>query len=178
MALLAIVALAALASGCGDDGDSGGYGASSDARSGGAGADTGGGANLIAARDASGSDAKKRGPQVKVIDSDYGRVLADGRGEAVYLFDREKGSGSECYGACAKAWPPLLAQAGGPVAADGASQKLLGTTRRRNGRLQVTYAGHPLYYYVHDAPGEILCHDVAEFGGLWLVVRPNGRPAP
>jgi hypothetical protein len=42
----------------------------------------------------------------------------------------------------------------------------------------VTYAGQPLYYYVHDAPGEILCHDVAEFGGLWLVVRPNGRPAP
>ncbi len=71
------------------------------------------------------------------------------------------------------AWPPLLAK-GKPRAGDGARKGLLGTTRRRDGRLQVTYAGHPLYYYVEDAPGRILCHNVDEFGGLWLVVKPNG----
>ena len=59
-------------------------------------------------------------------------------------------------------------------AGDGARKGLLGTTRRRNGKLQVTYAGHPLYYYKDDSPGRILCHNVEEFGGLWLVVKPNG----
>jgi predicted lipoprotein with Yx(FWY)xxD motif len=172
-ALLAIVACAVIVSGCGD-GDSGGYGGSSGARPDGDGAAP----SLIAARDASRPSARGGGPRVEVVDSDYGRVIADGKGEALYLFDREKRGRSACYGDCAKAWPPLLAEAGGPVAAEGARQGLLGTTRRRNGKLQVTYAGHPLYYYVHDTPGEILCHDVAEFGGLWLVVRPNGRPAP
>ena len=174
---IALLAAAALAGGCGD-GDSGGYGGSSDTEAGSEGEQAGGRGALIAARDAARPSTARPGPQVKVVSSDYGRVIADRKGEAVYLFDREKRGRSECYGACAEAWPPLLAGAGGPVAADGASQALLGTTRRRNGKLQVTYAGHPLYYYVHDTPGEILCHDVAEFGGLWLVVRPNGRPAP
>ena len=55
---------------------------------------------------------------------------------------------------------------------------LLGTTRRRSGRRQLTYAGRPMYHYVADAPGRILCHDVAEFGGTWLVLRPDGTAAP
>ena len=76
---------------------------------------------------------------------------------------------------CAKAWPPVLTK-GKPRAGDGAKQRLLGRTERRNGRRQVTYDGHPLYYYVDDSPGNILCHDVDEFGGLWLVVEPNGKP--
>jgi len=121
--------------------------------------------------------ASAPGLRIQAVESDYGSVIADGRGEALYLFGREKGRQSECYGACAKAWPPVLAK-GAPLAAHGARQELLGTTRRRNGKLQVTYAGNPLYRYVHDSPGEILCHDVREFGGLWLVVRPSGRPAP
>jgi predicted lipoprotein with Yx(FWY)xxD motif len=174
--LLAVVTLGTILTGCGEGG-SGGYGGSDTGPSG-AGETRGEGKALIAARDASATAAANRGPRLKVVDSDYGRVIADRKGEALYLFDREKKGSSECYGACAKAWPPLLARGGPPRAADGASQRLLGTTRRRNGDLQVTYAGHPLYYYVHDTPGEILCHDVAEFGGLWLVVRPNGRPAP
>jgi predicted lipoprotein with Yx(FWY)xxD motif len=62
-----------------------------------------------------------------------------------------------------------------PVAGDGIRQSLLGTTRRRDGKLQVTYAGHPLYYYANDGKGEIKCQNVSEFGGLWLVVRPNGK---
>lgn len=116
------------------------------------------------------------GKQVKVVSSQYGRVIADRKGEAFYLFDKEDGKRSECYGACAKAWPPVLTK-GKPKAGAGAKQGLLGTTKRRNGKLQVTYAGQPLYYYVDDSPGTILCHDVEEFGGLWLVVKPNGKAA-
>lgn len=115
----------------------------------------------------------KKGAVVKVVDSQFGRVVADRTGEALYLFDKEKGRRSRCYGDCAVAWPPLLAK-GTPRAGDGARKGLIGTTRRRNGKLQVTYAGHPLYYYKDDSPGRILCHNVEEFGGLWLVVKPNG----
>jgi predicted lipoprotein with Yx(FWY)xxD motif len=118
----------------------------------------------------------RRGKVVKVVDSQFGRVIADGKGEAYYLFDKEQSKKSECYGACARAWPPVLTK-GRPRAGRGAKAGKLGTTRRRNGKLQVTYAGRPLYYYVDDAPGTILCHDVPEFGGTWLVVKPNGRAA-
>ena len=116
---------------------------------------------------------RRRGAVVKVVDSKYGRVLADRHGEAFYLFDKEDAQRSECYGACASAWPPVLAR-GTPRAGSGATASLLGTTTRRDGRRQVTYAGHPLYYYVQDAPGTILCHDVFEYGGRWLVVAPSG----
>ena len=117
-----------------------------------------------------------KGTRVKVVSSDYGQVIADGKGEAFYLFDKENSKKPRCYGACASAWPPVLTK-GKPVAGSGAKQSLLGTTNRANGKLQVTYAGQPLYYYVDDSPGTILCHDVEEFGGLWLVVKPNGRAA-
>lgn len=117
--------------------------------------------------------AAPKGALVKVVDSQFGRVLADKRGEAFYLFDKEKGKKSRCYGDCAEAWPPVVTK-GKPRAGKGADRSLLGTTRRRNGKLQVTYAGHPLYYYEHDEPGTILCHNVDEFGGLWLVVDRNG----
>ena len=118
---------------------------------------------------------RKRGTRIKAVDSQFGMILGDGRGQAVYVFDKEQSRTSECYGDCARAWPPVLAK-GRPVAGRGARKRLLGTTRRRNGRRQVTYDGRPLYYYVDDAPGRVLCHNVLEFGGLWLVVRPDGSP--
>lgn len=123
------------------------------------------------------ADASKRqrGTKVTVVNSNFGRVIADGRGEAVYLFDKDKRGKSRCYGTCARAWPPLLTK-GKPRAGKGVKQKWLGTTKRRNGKRQVTYRGQPLYYYVDDRPGLILCQNVREFGGLWLVVKPNGRP--
>jgi len=116
-----------------------------------------------------------KGKALKAVGSEYGRVVADGRGEAFYLFDKEKGKRSRCYGACAEAWPPAITR-GKPRGFGDVKQKLLGTTRRKNGKLQVTYKNHPLYYYVDDSPGTILCQNVAEFGGLWLVVKPNGNP--
>ncbi len=107
--------------------------------------------------------------------SAYGRILFDGRGFALYAFTRDPRGRSVCSGACATAWPPYLVN-GRPHAAAGVRSSLLGTTRRANGRLQVTYNGRALYYYIGDRrPGQVTCQNVNEFGGLWLVMRPNGR---
>ena len=119
--------------------------------------------------------AAKKGRTVKLVGSQFGRILGDAKGQAFYLFDKEKTKKSECYGSCAKAWPPVLTK-GRPRAGKGARRGLLGTTRRRDGKLQVTYAGRPVYYYKDDGPGRVLCHNVDEFGGLWLVARANGMP--
>ena len=108
--------------------------------------------------------------------SAYGRMLFDGQQQAIYLFDRETGSRPRCYGECAAAWPPVLAD-GQPRAKGAVRDDLLGTVERRDGKVQVTYAGHPLYYYAHEGPGQVLCHDIVEFGGTWLVVTPRGEPA-
>jgi predicted lipoprotein with Yx(FWY)xxD motif len=114
-------------------------------------------------------------PTVEVHGSRYGRVLTDGAGRTLYLFTREPSARSRCYGACAKAWPPLIAR-GRLAAGRGARDGLLGVTRRRDGRRQVTYRGHPLYYYVGETrAGQILCQNVVEFGGTWLVVSPAGK---
>ena len=123
----------------------------------------------------SSSSSSRRGASVKVTNSRYGRMLFDGKRRALYLFTRERTSRSRCYGDCASAWPPFLTR-GKPRAGSDVRSSLLGTTRRRDGKLQVTYRGQPLYYYVDDGPGQVLCQDVVEFGGTWLVIRPDGRP--
>jgi predicted lipoprotein with Yx(FWY)xxD motif len=100
--------------------------------------------------------------------SQYGRILFDNRGFVVYAFTHDAPGRSRCTGACAKAWPPYIVKRA-------PTGKLLGAARRADGRLQVTYAGKPLYYYVGDRrPGQILCQNVKEYGGLWLVLRPDG----
>lgn len=109
-----------------------------------------------------------------VRSSEYGRILFDGRGFVLYGFTADRTRRSVCRGACAAAWPPYVVT-GTPRARSGVKQSLLGTIRRADGKRQVTYAGRPLYYYVGDRrPGQILCQDVFEFGGDWLVVRPSG----
>ena len=116
----------------------------------------------------------KSGPKLKVIDSDYGRILADGHGRALYLFTADHGPGSDCSGACAVAWPPYIVKSR-PVAGRGTRGGLPGTTKRSGGALQATYAGHPLYYYEGDrARGEVNCQAAYEFGGYWYVIRANG----
>src|ERR671934_1769208 len=110
---------------------------------------------------------------VSAHSSRYGRILFDGRGRVLYLFARDRGGRSTCYGACAKAWPPFLTK-GSPTALAGVNSKLLGTTKRTDGTLQVTYAKHPLYYFFEDTkPGQIKCQNVSNFGGLWLVAAPR-----
>ena len=121
--------------------------------------------------------AARRGTKLVLGDSQFGRILFDSRKQAIYLFDRETTKRARCYGECAKAWPPVYAK-GTPRLGRGLKESLLGTTRRRDGRRQVTYGGHPLYYYAHEEPGQVLCHDVFQFDGLWLVVKRNGDPVP
>jgi len=106
--------------------------------------------------------------------SNFGPILYDGRGFALYGFTRDPAKRATCYGACAKAWPPYIVKAR-PTAGKGTRAALIGVARRTDGKLQATYAGQPLYYYVGDnAPGVVLCQNVKEFGGLWLVVRGSG----
>jgi predicted lipoprotein with Yx(FWY)xxD motif len=112
---------------------------------------------------------------VTVKRSSFGRILFDGRGFVLYGFTRDRHGTSECTGACATSWPPYIVKSR-PRPGNGVVGARLGTIRRSGGRLQVTYFGRPLYYYVGDrSPGQILCQDVTEFGGVWRVVRPTGR---
>ena len=125
--------------------------------------------------DLAGKAGARRGPLIKLRRSQFGRVLFSGGDQAIYLFTRDDRAKTRCYGACAKAWPPVFAK-GRPRAGEGVKQSLLGTLRRRDGRRQVTYNGHPLYFYAHEGPRQVLCQNVEEFGGLWLVVKRDGRP--
>jgi predicted lipoprotein with Yx(FWY)xxD motif len=112
---------------------------------------------------------------VVVHGSAFGRILFDGRGFVLYSFSADRRT-SRCSGACAAAWPPFIVKRA-PIAGVGARRSLVGAIRRRDGRLQATYAGRPLYYYVGDRkPRQILCQNVSEYGGLWRVVRSSGVP--
>jgi predicted lipoprotein with Yx(FWY)xxD motif len=165
------VALAGLLGACGGD-DGGSEGAASGTTDG---TETTAANTSDGAREEKRSRSSRKGASVKVMDSRYGRMLFDGKGRALYLFTREGSSRSRCYGDCARAWPPFLTK-GKPRARGDVKSTLLGTTRRRDGKKQVTYGGHPLYYYVSDRkPGQVTCQDVAEFGGTWLVISPRGR---
>jgi predicted lipoprotein with Yx(FWY)xxD motif len=130
---------------------------------------------LVAAALTGASAEAARAPALTARSSSYGKVLFDGRGFVLYAFTRDRRA-SACYGECAKAWPPYFARKGRLAVGRGVKRALLGTVKRRNGRRQVTYAGRPLYYYVGDRrPGQILCQDVFEYGGRWLIVRPTGK---
>ena len=116
----------------------------------------------------------RKSATITVGESEFGRMLFDSTKQAIYIFERDAPRSSVCYGECADAWPPVYTE-GPPIAAGGANQSLLGTIRRRDGRLQVTYDGNPLYFYAHEAPGEVRCHNVNLNGGFWWVVGPDGR---
>jgi len=114
------------------------------------------------------------GTVVKVGASKLGRVLVDAHGKTLYLWAHDKGTKSTCNGDCAEYWPPLLTR-GKPFAAGGAKTTLLGTSRRSDGRIQVTYAGHPLYYFVQDSkPGQTKGEGLTGFGGRWDPVSATG----
>ena len=103
-----------------------------------------------------------------------GKFLADGQGRALYLFTGDKSSTSTCTGVCASTWPPVTASAM-PMAGGGVSQALLGTTKRADGTEQLTYNGHPLYYFSADTgSGMAKGQGVKAFGSDWYVVNANG----
>lgn len=113
-------------------------------------------------------------PGLVVSTSAYGKILFDHRIHALYVFTKDGKGPSRCYGACAAAWPPYVVRAKPRVLA-GVKRSLVGTARRTDGSLQVTYAGRPLYFYRGDRrPHQVLCQNVSEYGGLWLVVRGSG----
>ena len=117
--------------------------------------------------------AMAAGTRVSARGSEFGQMLWGPKRQAVYVFQRDGRKRSRCYGACARAWPPVLTK-GRPSAGRGVRRSLLGTTRRKSGRPQVTYAGRPLYYYVNEGPNEVRCSNVNSFGGLWFAVNPAG----
>ena len=123
------------------------------------------------------ADPSGAGTVIKTASSEFGPMLFDQAGQAIYLFEKEQTSKPECYDACADAWPPVLTK-GDPQGTGEVDPELLGTTERTDGTMQVTYAGHPLYFYAHEGKNEVLCHNVTGFGGLWLVVTPEGKAAP
>jgi predicted lipoprotein with Yx(FWY)xxD motif len=118
--------------------------------------------------------AMTEGPALTLHKTPYGKVLFDGKSHALYLFGRDKSSKSSCYGSCAQAWPPYIVTHE-PRAGSGVKSSLIGTARRKDGRLQVTYGGHPLYRYRDDPKGQARCQRVTNEGGIWLVVGPSGK---
>jgi predicted lipoprotein with Yx(FWY)xxD motif len=114
------------------------------------------------------------GAVVKLRQTGLGRVLVDGRGRTLYLFEADKGPRSHCYGKCATFWPPLLTH-GKPLAGAGARAALLGEVKRKGGSLQVTYHGHPLYFFAKDErAGQNFGQGVDAFGGEWYTLDRSG----
>jgi predicted lipoprotein with Yx(FWY)xxD motif len=149
--LAALLALPLLA-GCG--------GSSSNASSGSTGAAT--------------STTPSSGATVKTASTDLGTILVDGQGKTVYLFERDRGPQSTCNGQCLANWPAVTAD-GKPQAAGGVSASKLGTSRRGDGTTQVTYAGHPLYYFAGDSSaGDTNGQGVDAFGARWYVLGSSG----
>jgi len=121
------------------------------------------------------SGTKADGATVAVGKSPLGRIIVDSKGITLYDVPPDKGTTSVCYGACAALWPPLITK-GKPVAGPGVRASLLGTTKRKDGKLEVTYNGHPLYYFVSDRkPGQATGQALNQFGGPWWVLSPAGR---
>ena len=117
--------------------------------------------------------------KLSVRGTDYGKALFGPGGLPVYMYAPDRRSQSRCYGTCARFWHPLLTK-GRPLAGSGVKANLLGTTTRKDGRVQVTYNGHPLYFDnmpgESHAGGEIGCQHLNVNGGIWLLVKPNGQP--
>jgi predicted lipoprotein with Yx(FWY)xxD motif len=130
------------------------------------------GAPTIAAKPAT-TAAKPSGTLIRLQRSEFGPVLFDGRGQAIYLFTKDAPNRTRCSGACARAWPPVYTS-DTPNAGPGVNAKLLGTIGRGAQR-QVTYRGQPLYFYAHEGRNVVTCQNVDEFGGTWLVVRGSGQ---
>jgi predicted lipoprotein with Yx(FWY)xxD motif len=105
-----------------------------------------------------------------------GRVLVDARGRTLYLFEKDKGAMSSCYGACASVWPPLTTGGGKALAGTGVTAANLAATKRSDGKTAITYAGHPLYTYAGDRkPGDEQGQGLDQFGAEWYVLAPSGH---
>lgn len=166
LALIALAAALAIAGCGGGDSTGGAYGGK------------GGGATDSTAAEKPPAGAESGAAVLTVASAPkVGAVLVDAEGFTVYDFHKDKGATSSCYGACAGVWPPLLSE-GEPQSGEGASASKLGTAKRKDGTVQVTYAGHPLYTYTADTkPGEANGNDIDSFGGEWYALQASGEEA-
>ena len=115
------------------------------------------------------------GAVVSTAKTGLGRILVDSKGRTLYLFGKDSKGKSACSGKCASYWPPLITR-GKPRAAGGAKASLLGTTKRADGRVQVTYNHHPLYRFAQDTKkGQTNGEGIDAFGGRWYAVSPAGK---
>lgn len=123
-------------------------------------------------------DRPKKGAWGAVFgaENDLGINLFDLSGHTLYRFEGDKGSVSTCYGACAKAWPPALTE--GKIRAVDVPRKLVGTSKRKDGTIQLTYDGHPLYTHSGERQGESKGHGIKDFGATWHAMRPSGEDVP
>jgi predicted lipoprotein with Yx(FWY)xxD motif len=161
-----ILALGVLAAACGSGGGGGGGDSSASSASS---APAGGGA-YGAPTTAPSTPAAAAGAEVDAKKVSLGTIAVDGKGMTLYMFEKDKGGKSTCYGACATAWPPLLTS-DKAMAGSGVMSSLLGTTKRTDGKTQVTYNKWPLYYCVKDKkPGDTMGQDVDGFGAEWYVL--------
>jgi predicted lipoprotein with Yx(FWY)xxD motif len=118
---------------------------------------------------------RSSGTKVAVANTGLGRILVNARGHTLYLFEKDKSGKSACSGQCATFWPPLITS-GKPIAAAGVKASLLGTTKRADGRLQVTYNHHPVYTFYKDTrKGQTTGQGLDFFGGEWYAVSPAGK---
>jgi predicted lipoprotein with Yx(FWY)xxD motif len=133
-----------------------------------------GGGSSGSAKTPASSSTSTAAATVKLQKTSLGGILTDGNGRTLYLFEKDKGPKSTCFGACAAAWPPLTTKAT-PMAGSGVSAAKLGTSPRSGGR-EVTYAGHPLYLYAGDtASGQINGQGLDQFGAEWYALSGSGR---
>jgi predicted lipoprotein with Yx(FWY)xxD motif len=129
----------------------------------------------IAVTGAFAGGAATGGAKVAIAKTKLGNILVDSKGITLYDFVLDKGTTSACYGACAALWPPLLTH-GKPVAGPGVRASLLGTTKRKDGKLEVTYGGRPLYYFVSDRkPGQTTGQGINQFGAPWWALSASGK---
>jgi predicted lipoprotein with Yx(FWY)xxD motif len=119
--------------------------------------------------------ASETNATVSLRKTKLGPILVNSRGRTLYLFAKDRNGKSACSGSCARFWPPLLSR-GKPTAGPGVKRSLLGTTRRSNGSLQVTYSRHPLYAYALDKrAGQTRGQGSFAFGARWWAVSARGR---
>lgn len=123
---------------------------------------------------AASASSSAAGTVISTASSSAGKFLTNGSGRAVYLWVKDGKDKSECSGSCTSTWPPVTTT-GTVTASGGAVQADLGTITRSGGTKQVTYDGHPLYYYVGDTgSGTVNGQGSTGYGAYWWIVAPSG----
>jgi predicted lipoprotein with Yx(FWY)xxD motif len=174
---LAVASFGLVAAGCSSSTTSGSSSGTTSTASAGSGGSGGGGLYGGGGSSASSAapSAAGAGTQVSLHTTSLGTFLTDGQGKTLYLFEKDTGTTSTCTGACASAWPPFTTK-GAPQAGSGVNSSMLGTTTRSDGSTEVTYHGHPLYYFAGDpGPGTTKGEGLKAFGAGWYVVNAAGN---